>query len=893
MEIITPPTSWLLEARKRIMKKYFFGVSAVAVCIGAITFSSMTQAAVRKGSGFERAVDSEWQRGEAPPISSQDYVRSGSFSGVPSTAGNTGFEQPEWCPGFLCGPEFSGCNVRLSGNLADNCGWRNTDPNGFWMSGSSRSCTEPHIDTASPFSGTQHLRYKQALDLKSDFSAIPCGSTAGGTCRLSLFSPVECADPVTCINQHPDAPTLPGGDCCTTFIPLGPTTITAQVAKALRFNHEMAFSTQAPNTSGFLGTELTFDPENGTLIYYSSKGRVDSGVYYATGGTATTGGLYKEVKMVIDTCNFEYVYWYDGAIIGTGPVGPGLPLSIEQYVILTTNDIGPIDFDDIEVIRDASTFPCPATCGNDVRELGEVCDGTDRDFCGGLCIAAGETGECTCDCRPQGDFNCDGGLTELDNGANGPYITHGGWFVYDADTPAFGVNTCDTEGTDTWLLAWSLGPFGLGFEGFLDDCQTVPVQRSPDFLPWYSTVVDPLASCFDRHAPFCLCEDGSETCILWDEPCPGGDGDCISAFLCFGGGNEGAGCTSGDDSGCQGYCVGGINEGIDCSADATVCPASACVSGPRSSLTCFDSDDCDADVCVGCDDTGALCNPASTTDCGGNAAVDCQFRTGDCAIDGECDPISSGGAGKCKADALCGGAIDEPFESCMCISWSYYFGMLVDPSFYSTAKGTSWVFSLDYFGALPVGSSVMMNIDKRSDCVTPITLGICCDVKNGTCSGGHVDGTACSGLEVFIPNKFCNDSACPPRVGACCDRILGSCTDDVLENLCTNDQPVWTFDKTCVELVGTSGECIAVGGACCDSGNGLPGAATCSSTTFSACQCSTCTWTKGGDCTALRSSGACLVDPIPTVSEWGLVILTLLLLTGAKIYFGRRKVATA
>lgn len=28
---------------------------------------------------------------------------------------------------------------------------------------------------------------------------------------------------------------------------------------------------------------------------------------------------------------------------------------------------------------------------------------------------------------------------------------------------------------------------------------------------------------------------------------------------------------------------------------------------------------------------------------------------------------------------------------------------------------------------------------------------------------------------------------------------------------------------------------------------------------------------------------------IPTVSEWGLVVMTLLLLTGAKFYFGRRR----
>jgi hypothetical protein len=34
----------------------------------------------------------------------------------------------------------------------------------------------------------------------------------------------------------------------------------------------------------------------------------------------------------------------------------------------------------------------------------------------------------------------------------------------------------------------------------------------------------------------------------------------------------------------------------------------------------------------------------------------------------------------------------------------------------------------------------------------------------------------------------------------------------------------------------------------------------------------------------------CDIDNIPTVSEWGLVIMTLLLLTCAKIYFGRRPV---
>ena len=37
----------------------------------------------------------------------------------------------------------------------------------------------------------------------------------------------------------------------------------------------------------------------------------------------------------------------------------------------------------------------------------------------------------------------------------------------------------------------------------------------------------------------------------------------------------------------------------------------------------------------------------------------------------------------------------------------------------------------------------------------------------------------------------------------------------------------------------------------------------------------------------------CFVPPIPAVSEWGLVILALLLLAGGKVYFNRRRRAAA
>lgn len=141
---------------------------------------------------------------------------------------------------------------------------------------------------------------------------------------------------------------------------------------------------------------------------------------------------------------------------------------------------------------------------------------------------------------------------------------------------------------------------------------------------------------------------------------------------------------------------------------------------------------------------------------------------------------------------------------------------------------------------------------------------------------------------MFISRKACNLVSCPiPDVpkGACCDRLTGLCTDGRIEADCltTVVKPFWFSGDLCQDV-----DCLPAIGACCDSGSGVPGAATCEQTTFADCNCDTCTWFKGQDCSALKTDNRCLVNPIPAVTEWGLVILTPLLLTGAKVGFGRR-----
>ena len=68
----------------------------------------------------------------------------------------------------------------------------------------------------------------------------------------------------------------------------------------------------------------------------------------------------------------------------------------------------------------------------------------------------------------------------------------------------------------------------------------------------------------------------------------------------------------------------------------------------------------------------------------------------------------------------------------------------------------------------------------------------------------------------------------------------------------------------------------------CGDGIAQPGnAEECDGTASSACESGSCLL----DCT-------CEPPAIPTVSAWGLVVLTLLLLAEAKIYFARRPTAT-
>lgn len=223
-----------------------------------------------------------------------------------------------------------------------------------------------------------------------------------------------------------------------------------------------------------------------------------------------------------------------------------------------------------------------------------------------------------------------------------------------------------------------------------------------------------------------------------------------------------------------------------------------------------------------------------------------------------------------------------------------------------------------------IGDQIFIHVSKKAVCGGEFA-GSCCVLETETCTD-NVPQSACTGN--FSADLKCADVDCTLPRGSCCNSAPGAggaCMDGVLEADCTGANLTWTAGGSCPG----DPACAEVQGACC---NRLLGS--CSQTIQGACNCADCVWTQGAACGSVPCNaiqGACCVrtdldatceqtsqagcdaaggewsretdcanvtceplfTPIPTVSEWGLVIMALLLLVGGKVYFGRRQVATA
>ncbi len=128
----------------------------------------------------------------------------------------------------------------------------------------------------------------------------------------------------------------------------------------------------------------------------------------------------------------------------------------------------------------------------------------------------------------------------------------------------------------------------------------------------------------------------------------------------------------------------------------------------------------------------------------------------------------------------------------------------------------------------------------------------------------------------------CAELECEEHTGACCDQRIADeasrCRDGIPQSQCPIYDPQqvsWHKSIACADI-----DCPEHSGACCNEDafgdcQVLPG---------SQCACPTCRFHKDTTCADIE----CIHGAIPTVSAWGLAALSLLLMIGAKVFFGRR-----
>jgi len=417
-------------------------------------------------------------------------------------------------------------------------------------------------------------------------------------------------------------------------------------------------------------------------------------------------------------------------------------------------------------------------------------------------------------------------------------------------------------------------------------------------------ICDAFGNCTQNAKPAgTLCRAGGEC----DPPefCDGMTKDC-PANACTPMGtactDDGEECT---DDECDGFCDcmhPPKQDQTACSSDGNVCTKDVCKSGEcahpgePTSTPCGNQaalGDCDgADHCDGmggCDSNisspGVICRPA-VNEC--DLTEVCTGTDPACPLD-DCKPTGDPctlDSNECTADA-CNGVCGPTTVAC------------VHPAL---PDGT--------FCGNPTSKGICDNPDecKGGSCTPqfePVTT-VCrpaasdCDIED-YCPGDGPDCSADACVAADTPcssdNDKCTDDVCngfcgcthPANAlcGACCNRaeMDGGCTDGVAPQDCTDDPQLLHFpDETCAE-VEARGACPEHTGACCDE-DSFGG---CEVLTETLCNCEKCVFHKD----ALCSEVECAHKAIPTMSQWGLAVLTLLLLIGAKIYFGRRQVGVA
>ena len=598
------------------MKKSLFGIAVVAAIVGMVVIGASLEAAgptVTKPAKMKMSDDfsaltspSNQAAGVAADL---DY---GTGFEAPAFTARDGTCLQDPCPG---GPGTGTGYTGQCGFIGDGTQDVGAYPRPWAVSGSNVANIEGHIDTANPFSGAQHLRLsKDICDTTNAFSFSVDARIPASPAPVGLIAPATYSGMIAIptslfganVNWQPQSGSQgfltsrmllffygyiylldDFGAGLTWVWPGGAMWDASGNYQPIAVHHDPCAKFMCLDGGANLGGPCP----NGNVDCRncSVSGDPCIGDFQCPPGETCDGG----------SCYGQSDYYYGGQLLYSGTTYAGT--TSEQFLIYTDNFPGDNDVDDLEIV---TGDPCPTVCGNLEIEPGEMCDGANNAACPepGRCIAPGETGpdgEAECTCIVDGE-TCEE-ASPLANGLT-TVITHGGWWTFTADVPAYAIDYCETYDYDSAFYVWTGSCNTLLFMAINDDCDVSS--------PYSYGYADPLAPCHPVGAPWqaCTCVATNAGQQYWVQTFRLGAGDTTGIAL-----NKRQTCDVVWEGGacCDGYgdCVDDVLE-ADCSDKGDIwyaqkyCPqacdtilGACCDHGPDLGGLCIDA--MQADQCTG------------------------------------------------------------------------------------------------------------------------------------------------------------------------------------------------------------------------------------------------------------------------------------------------------
>lgn len=412
-------------------------------------------------------------------------------------------------------------------------------------------------------------------------------------------------------------------------------------------------------------------------------------------------------------------------------------------------------------------------------------------------------------------------------------------------------------------------------------------------------VCHPVEGCIPGLAP--VCDDGVgctvDSCDESTDACVHSPSDTLCSDSQYCNGEE----TCDPVNGCRPGTSVTCNDGVACTVDSCDEETDSCASVPNHSA-CSDGQFCNgAEVCdpiqgcqagppVSCDDQIACtvdsCNEAKDVCVHSPNKSACQdglFCNGEevCVVGVGCQ---AGAAPNCNDGIACTtDACNEDTDSCV---FTPHHSSCDDGQFCNGVEVCDVVEGCQAGAPVSCNDGVGCTLDscnEATDACVSVPL-------NELCS----DGAWCNGVEICKAGVGCAPGVPPncadmnPCTIDSCDESLDQCRHVPSDAIC-DDGIECTVDSCTAS--GCRNETMC--GACCTpSGDCVDGvtAAECQSMTGE-----TSFHGPGSDCRGDQNRNGvddlCGADQIPTVSEWGMVVMALLLLIGAKLRFGLRRLA--